>query len=94
MLYLTLFLVQGLGLCTVDIVVQRFFQHLLSHTIGVQAMNVLTDLTDMFDGIRKFRYDGPTVPANLIVPSALIASLLSPNILALVPHLALPRSAR
>ena len=53
-------------LFSIDIVVQRFFQHLLSHDIGVQAMNILSDLTDMFDSIRKFWYDGPTVPANLI----------------------------
>ena len=53
-------------LFNIDIVVQRFFRHLLSNTIGVQAMNILSELTDMFDSIRNFHYHGPTVPVRLI----------------------------
>ena len=53
-------------LFNIDNVVQRFFRHILSHSIGVQATNILSELTDLFDDIKALKFHGPVVPAQLI----------------------------
>ena len=53
-------------LFNIDTVVQRFFRHLLSHSIGFQATNILSELTDMFVDIGAFKFHGPFIPCDLL----------------------------
>ena len=52
-------------LFNIDNVVQRFFKYLISHSIDCQAMAILSELTDMFDVINSFTYQGPHIPSKL-----------------------------
>ena len=52
-------------LFNIDNVVQRFFKHILSHSIDCQALGILSELTDMFGAINSFTYHGPQIPSSL-----------------------------